>query len=354
MEHHEQSGQQSQEFAEYLNQFFHVIFPTHSMIFFSLSEYHCLLCQKVFTSASSLRRHLGTANSHVACQEPSHEHHFIQETFSDMETAKAWVLAKELDQTFNIVLSKPNYVLYNCRYRKARDSAASVQGDRPLKRRKKTSKPVYNCPAKFIIDKSVVCSCDEVIGSTECQNYCEMVRLRGCTTHSHDLEIRHQRLSKVTKDTLKTLLKSGVPKATILNQYCSSNSFETESKLITMQDLVNLERLDVRGDDNLSEFENVCVEMERKEFRAVSFQGRTHPPIPKVIQSKLIETNGKSMIIYASDTMLDQFRQHPHTLFIVDVTKRKKIPLMTLMVKGISTLQNDGMDVLYLKNELCF
>lgn len=250
-----------------------------------------------------------------------------------METAKAWVLAKELDQTFNIVLSKPNYVLYNCRYRKARDSAASVQGDRPLKRRKKTSKPVYNCPAKFIIDKSVVCSCDEVIGSTECQNYCEMVRLRGCTTHSHDLEIRHQRLSKVTKDTLKTLLKSGVPKATILNQYCSSNSFETESKLITMQDLVNLERLDVRGDDNLSEFENVCVEMERKEFRAVSFQGRTHPPIPKVIQSKLIETNGKSMIIYASDTMLDQFRQHPHTLFIVDVTKRKKIPLMTLMVK---------------------
>lgn len=156
-------------------------------------------------------------------------------------------------------------------------------------------RPVYACTAQFTINKATVCMCETTNDSIKCYNSREMIRVQGCTKHSHDEEIRHQRVSQLVKDTLISLLKAGVPKTTILERYCSSNNYSNvKSKLITMQDLVNFERLyvDLEIDPKLSDFENICTTAERTEFRAISFDGRQHPPVPRQIQNKVVHTGG--------------------------------------------------------------
>lgn len=304
--------------------------------FCSISAYHCFNCKKVFGFLANLRRHLKNPKNHVYCGESTHDHDLVDERFADMSEAKAWVQNKELDKTFSIASSTSDYALYYCRHRRSR---ASKQKSDNAKRRKVTPKPVYSCHAQFSIAKTTVCNCDSSEEGFECNNTRVVFQLRGCTTHSHDFEIRHHRISKITRDFAVNLLKNGVPKATILEKYCSLDEYDNlDHKLITMQDLINFERLyvDLAIDKKKSDFENLCNLLELEALRACSFEGRAHPPIPTTIKKKIISTGGKSTIIYASNAMLERFEKNPSTLFMDGThgTNRSKFILITLMVKG--------------------
>ncbi|XP_059092951.1 uncharacterized protein LOC131888178 isoform X2 [Tigriopus californicus] len=166
-----------------------------------------------------------------------------------MAAAKAWVIAQELDKSFATSIVKGNYVAYHCRLRRSRKSEKLVPD--PTKRRSVKGKPVYNCQAQFTLNLTKLCQCDTVDDNSECNNYHETFRLRGCLTHSHTIEPQYLRLSKVKRNTLLSLLKKGVAKSTILKQYCSLYPAEdADYKLITAIDLENLQRQLMRDKSN--------------------------------------------------------------------------------------------------------
>lgn len=262
-----------------------------------------------------------------------------------MAAAKTWVLTKELDKTFSIAITKPKSVTYFCRYRRSRTNTPTASTS--AKKRKVNPKPLYPCKAQFIIDKVTLCQCDPNVSGVECQNFREVARLRGCLHHSHDAQIRHQRVSKITKDSVITLLEMGVPKAVVMERYCFKDTYENiDYKPITTQDLYNFERLYINHeiDKKNSDFENLCLLMERSDLRAVSLEGTPHPPIPRNVTHKIIETNGQTLIVYASDSMINRFRKHPTTIFLDGThgTNRSKHNLITLLVKGKTCYKTVG------------
>jgi hypothetical protein len=68
---------------------------------------------------------------------------------------------------------------------------------------------------------------------------------------------------------LITLLRMGLPKNTILEDFCTSEGYENLNfTLITLQDLSNLDQFHGNHDidKTKSDIENVCDLMERTEF----------------------------------------------------------------------------------------
>lgn len=207
------------------------------------SYFHCLQCKRLLTTPHSLRKHKKNVNVHDICGEVNHDHVLINESFEDLNAAKAWVISKELDKTFHIAASRQNYVLYRCRLRRSRSESKPRNPD-PAKRRMGVAKPTFPCSAQLAIDMVKLCHCDSNVDGSECLQFRDTFRLRGCLTHCHKVEPHFQKLSTIQKDALVSLLKQGVPKRTILKQFCSSYSNkDSPSKLITIKDLENLERL---------------------------------------------------------------------------------------------------------------
>ncbi|TRY69194.1 hypothetical protein TCAL_16511 [Tigriopus californicus] len=138
---------------------------------------------------------------------------------------------------------------------------------------------------------------------------------------------------------LQALYTAGIPKKTVLEQYCSFENYSNmNQKLITSMDLRNLEKLHVNNGIDLkkSDFENICDLMERPDFRGFSFTDLEHDPntVPSTISDKLIPNATKSMIVYASEEMLSQFHKYPVTLFVDGThgTNKSKYSLISFVV----------------------
>lgn len=251
-----------------------------------------------------------------------------------MEKAKEWFYSKEFDKLLTTFKSHQDYLQYKCRHTRKKPPT----NDKPANTKSCPSIPNFNCSAKLVIDKVMICQCPNNTTKT-CDKQGEVFRIRGCTTHSHDVEIRHNLIGRKTKRMLIALLEAGVPKSTILEQYCSFESYENiNQKIITTLDLRNIERRHVFNgiDRNKSDHENICKLFELSGFRGYSFVDLDHDPslTPKTILHKLIPNTTKSMIVYASDEMLHQFQKYPVTLFVDGThgTNKSKYSLISFVV----------------------
>ncbi|TRY80496.1 hypothetical protein TCAL_13162 [Tigriopus californicus] len=166
------------------------------------------------------------------------------------------------------------------------------------------------------------------------------IRIRGCLTHCHSQEIRFLRLSQANKDFYISLLNLGLSKDTILKRYCNSHQFNTlDSKVTTLQDLRNLERIYVNSglDRNKTDVENVRTFLERSNFRGFSFDGLTLGDfsIPVTLRSKQFKTeNQDTVIVYESNDMLKDFEEHPTMIFVDGThgTNRSRFSLISILV----------------------
>ncbi|XP_059080840.1 uncharacterized protein LOC131878744 [Tigriopus californicus] len=299
----------------------------------SQKMFHCFACKKIFASHDGIRKHETAPNKHgPPCKETNHEHQLVNEEFATIELAKEWLLVKEFDKIFTIFTSRPDYIRYQCRH------VRSKQTPKKNPTKNVPSIPFIPCTAKLFVDKIKVCKCSNNLTNT-CESPSLVYRVRGCTTHSHEIEIRYNRISGNTKAMLISLLQAGIPKKTVLEQYCSFENYSNmNQKLITSMDLRNLEKLHVNNGIDLkkSDFENICDLMERPDFRGFSFTDLEHDPntVPSTISDKLIPNATKSMIVYASEEMLSQFHKYPVTLFVDGThgTNKSKYSLISFVV----------------------
>lgn len=294
----------------------------------------------MFTYLHALRKHQKKCKGKPPpCQDHSHAESFVHHEFDTLDSAKDWVKSMELDRQFCIGSSKPNWIQYQCRRhlaKKPNRSPKKSQGKR------KIAKTAYvPCPAKFTISMTHVCRCTTTKdqNGAVCLDHRRVYSLRGCLAHSHEEEIKYQRISKIVKEKLISLLRAGVPKSIIIERYCSQDTYKNvDSKLLTMQDLRNLERKFGNNGIDLtkSDIENLCEILEEDGFRGFSFDDLKCAEVPERIVGKTIRDCKKSMIVYASDFMLDQFHKHPGTLFVDGThgTNRSKYSLITLLVAG--------------------
>lgn len=206
------------------------------------------------------------------CREVNHDHVRMDETFASLSEAKTWIAQKQLDQVFTVERSHRSRIVYECRHHKARSHGMPlVLVFRDAGAIDKL--PALNCKAVLRVDEMNVCVC-QAQDTDEADEKSPLVwlegairiRVRGCLGHSHPQEVRFLRMSQKTKEFLISLLKLGLTKETILSRYCNSTDIESqENKLVTLQDLSNLEQRYVNGgiDRNKSVIENMCVFLEQ-------------------------------------------------------------------------------------------
>lgn len=194
----------------------------------------------MLTSRRGKIHHETQVQCHLPLCHEKHDHEPVFETFPSLEAAKAWIVSMEWDQSFVITETKPDYAMYRCRHRPPKQNSDSQLP----KERITMTVSSYNCKAKLAICPWIACQCSEEDRrkSRVCQKQRRMFRLRGCRTHSHSLEVQAQRISRLMRDSLGTLLKAGVSKRDILKGYCNvGHSNENPGKVVTMQDLRNIE-----------------------------------------------------------------------------------------------------------------
>lgn len=321
-----------------------------SSILLTESVRHCPKCRQVIRSQLQLQRHKESgACDRFFCRQENHAHDIVDESFETLIEAKAYITQTELDKFFIIKWSVDGHVLYRCRHYRMQAITPPIQSDSEKHKRKKTCVPALGCTAVLRIDQMTMCQClptnDTVNGAnlgTLCLHQSDRIRVRGCLTHSHGQEIRFLRMSQVDKDFYISMLNLGLSKDTILQRFCNSDRFESlHSKVTTLQDLRNLERLyvDTGLDREKSDIENVCKFLERKEFRGFSFESLElrNFDIPIAIKSKQFTTeNHDTVIVYASNAMLKDFEANPTTIFIDGThgTNRSQFAFISILVFG--------------------
>eukprot|EP00094_Tigriopus_californicus_P006069 TCALIF_05845-PA protein Name:"Protein of unknown function" AED:0.15 eAED:0.15 QI:133/1/1/1/0.33/0.25/4/202/343 len=216
---------------------------------YSRKLFHCLKCQKVLTSRRGRIHHETRSQCHLTPCSEKHEHEPVHETFPSLDAAKAWIVEMEWDQSFSITQTKSEYVRYRCRHRPRYQD----QQDSHIPKKRLTGKvSSYDCQAKLAIVSVMVCKCVRAdLQSNVCQSQGQMFQLRGCLTHSHPPDFQAQRISRLTRDSLITLLKAGLSKRDILKQYCNvGHSDDNPCKIVTMQDLRNIEKFCKKSQPN--------------------------------------------------------------------------------------------------------
>lgn len=302
----------------------------------SQNGFHCFVCKRIFSSKSGLRRHKISPNHDIPpCKEVTHEHQVVEEEFSTMEEAKEWFFKKKFDKLLTVFTSRVYCIRYQCRHSRIKQYPTEVTVDKTIKY---PTIPAFPCQAKLTIGKIKICQCPK--GTTDvCQNQGVMYKVQGCTSHSHDIEVRHNRIPRNTKAMLTALLEAGIPKNTILERYCSFENYkDIDEKIITSLDLRNIERNHVNKgiDRSKMDYENLCQLFEASDFRGFSFADLEHDPstVPDTISDKIITNVTKSMIVYSSEEMLSQFRKFPVTLFVDGThgTNKSKYSLISFLV----------------------
>lgn len=311
--------------------------------------FHCSKCKNVFKHLNSLRFHQKTCKGkRLGCSDQSHVHSLMEQEFATFEEAKQWIYSMELDQTFQIARTRSNCTWYQCRRNKAQKP--QEQSETSVRKRKSSGTGYVPCSAQFTISVAHICRCmgNEAELGQICSDHHVVRLVKGCAKHSHEVDIKHQRISKSTKDSLINLLRAGVPKSIIMERYCSPENYDRlDRKLITMHDLRNLERKFASKGVDLTkpDFVNACEILEGEGFRGFSFADIEGEKIPESIADKAIEGCKMNLFVYASEFMLEQFRQQPGTLFVDGThgTNRSEYSLITLLV---ADSRGEGMPIM--------
>lgn len=159
----------------------------------------------------------------------------------------------------------------------------------------------------------------------------------GSVCHSHSIEKRDMRLSKAVKGYAADLLKSGLQPKVILNRHFPVEEQDDSTKPITRSDLYRMGQTeDLLGyDPKVSEVTNVTGLMSKPPFRAFNYGSKFDMSVfPDAVQHKVVETNGLFLLCYASEAMLQRFRDHP-TIISVDGThgtNSAKFVLISILV----------------------
>ncbi|XP_059093410.1 uncharacterized protein LOC131888548 isoform X2 [Tigriopus californicus] len=221
---------------------------------------HCLECRCIFANARQVRKHVNRGSCQRAFCRHDHEHNVIDKNFATHEEATQWVLAQELDRVFIRCTTKDAHSSFRCRHNPHRrrmnldpipDPSMNVPAS-PLKF--EASKERYKfCSALMRVYEMWMCLCPSTLEthgskSAVCMQSEKRFRLRGCLTHSHEIDPCLYRMSQATRERLMSLLESGVPKKVILEKHCHQGHLEYVSgfKPVSYEDLRNLEKVLVK------------------------------------------------------------------------------------------------------------
>ncbi|TRY78690.1 hypothetical protein TCAL_04239, partial [Tigriopus californicus] len=213
--------------------------------------FHCFKCRKVFSCRLAMRKHVkayaGQTGCKPCCRE-DHIHQSIQEEFDTMEEAYKWYYSNELDRYISGYTTIPSLKSFKCSQRTNSQKGA------------KKTKKLFNCPAKMSFRRAEVCMCSDVS-----QDRCTIQQFRilvyGCVAHSHPMEQKYFRLSKVTKDRIRTYLKSGMSIKDILTQHFASPEDDPNSKPVLSSDIYRIAKAsNLLNKANILPLENTTAE----------------------------------------------------------------------------------------------
>lgn len=231
---------------------FHRNQPKKSLFILPSGRAHCLTCRQIFRDNGTFQMHQKQgACQRFFCRVEDHEHQQVDETFETLAAAKVWIVQQQLDQAYVITSSFGDRKAYRCRFRgkpKSKPNCGSDStGDLARERMVPPVVPALGCLSKILVDRMILCQCSPEEAEKNpvvCQNWASMIRVRGCLTHSHEMENQFLRMSRVCQDYLVSLLRTGMDKRSILKMYLNSDFAQGkgEFKCITAQDLRNLEK----------------------------------------------------------------------------------------------------------------
>ena len=114
---------------------------------------------------------------------------------------------------------------------------------------------------------------------------------------------------------------------------------DSEEKIVTYSDIMYISRQHGIGgiDITLSERQNCLDLLECPGFIGFNWENTLGPsPLPTLLMSKLIETDGDFSLIYMDDNMRRKFRNHPYVLSLDSThhTNRAGFLLVSILVYG--------------------
>lgn len=92
---------------------------------------------------------------------------------------------------------------------------------------------------RIFIREAEICQCKMVSTNAICSSYKKQITVRGCLNHSHPIEKRNLRLSKVVKREAADLLKAGIQPKVVLNKYFPPDEC-SQSKPVTSGDIYRI------------------------------------------------------------------------------------------------------------------
>ncbi|XP_059090576.1 uncharacterized protein LOC131886305 isoform X2 [Tigriopus californicus] len=205
--------------------------------------FHCQKCRKTFASRFGCRAHVRkNACSKVSHCPGKHDHRWVELDVETMAIALEWFHSQELDRFFFKESSRPSLRIFRCSQRSRKSSS-------PIKKTKK----IYDCSAKIVFRQATLCQCEDTITEI-CRNGKPMVLIYGCLTHSHPIDRKNIRLSKVTKNQALKLLQSGLEHGDIIEKYFAPNDDDPDRKPVIPADLYRIRRTaGLRGLENVDQ-----------------------------------------------------------------------------------------------------
>ncbi|XP_059098651.1 uncharacterized protein LOC131892814 isoform X2 [Tigriopus californicus] len=224
-----------------------------------------------------------------------------------MEEANLWIEGHELDKGLRIRTSSKERKVLCCR----QNFQKHVKGD--------TSNATNECPAKLYFRESQICTCSNLLRLEDCASNAKRITVRGCLHHSHPIENRNLKLSKMVKKDAASLIQAGIHPRVVLNKYFPADQESAHCKPVTSSDLYRIaNNLNLHGfDPKLSEVTNVTTIMASQCFRGFNYGKNFHMNVlPENVQKKVIPTNGAFLICFANEQMLKTFRNHSTTISV--------------------------------------
>lgn len=221
-----------------------------ALIYSGSPLYHCFKCRKVFSNRPSLRKHVKANISLTMCRplcREDHTHQIIQEEFDEMDEAFEWYHSNEFDRYVMRFSSAKSFKTFVCTQR-----ANHQKGS------KKTKKQ-FKCPARMIFRRGEVCMCED-FSEELCKSSKFRILVYGCVAHSHPMEQKNFRLSKLTKDRIRKYIERGMRVDEIVKQFGLPEA-DPNSRPVLKSDVYRIAKASkLRGEIGSTPTENVISE----------------------------------------------------------------------------------------------
>jgi hypothetical protein len=290
-------------------------FTTHHKVSQGDSEYHCSVTDcfaRVTLSYSGKEVKVKGCSVHTH-DDPelarncvsSHTHKILDVRCPTVESAKDFIYNKKLDGQFRIRRTNVSKNRFTITYICVRHG----QYDE-----KCTTKKNIVCGAQF-----------RLIARKDKNGGPDIVKLFGCTTHSHPNDSSFWRLSKLTKDDAQAMLETGISKHIVKSKYfpTSEEIKKDMEKPVMYEDIRRIERkkCPVPWTLMLNDAEAIVKTLEEpciRQFNVHKILPNQSIDTPDSIRHKMIQTpNDEVLIVYISEQQRGHFRRNPYT-FCVD------------------------------------